>query len=498
MWINNLSVDALRRRERARNTRDTRAVLVVRVEHQRQVVAACCGRAGRTGARPGLPAAEARALFTPGQVRLVEEDPTRDAATLRGIGLWAHRFSPLVALDGADGLLVDVSGCGPVFGGEEKLLEGLMSGLKRLGFGARAAIAPTFACAWALARFGASERAIVGDGGQRAAMADLPVAALGVEAEIVRTLAEVGVERVGEVLTLPRSLLPARFGGELPLRIDRALGHAIETIEPMRPIDPVSSERVFDGPTTRMDAIEHAVRTVLDEIAEGLTRRGHGAMRVDLELGRSDLEPARVSIVLSRPSHEASHLWALVRPKIERVHLGFGVERVLGVVSRSGPSVHEQAERWRSGERRPDAEVEREGGRVLDTLVNRLGRGRVSRAELIASHSPERAFAMRCVLDSVGGAHERASGDRPTVVFERPIPVAVTALTPDGPVHRVRLGGVEHEVVCSIGPERIAPVWWVDDASTRDERDYFRVQLAGGAWVWICGVGDRWVLHGAW
>jgi len=65
-------------------------------------------------------------------------------------------------------------------------------------------------------------------------------------------------------------------------------------------------------------------------------------------------------------------------------------------------------------------------------------------------------------------------------------------------VHRVRIEGVEHVVVCSIGPERIAPVWWVDDASTREERDYFRVQLAGGAWVWICGVGDRWVLHGAW
>jgi protein ImuB len=506
--MNELTVDALRRCERRANRRDTRPVLVVHEEHQKQVVVACCARAADAGARPGLAGAQARALFGPGRVRIVPEDPQRDRRALHAIGLWAHKFSPVVALDEPDGLLLDISGCAPVFGSEENILAALLDGLTKLHFHAHAAIAPTFACAWAIARFGCGPQAIIPDGDERQALKKLPVDALGIDAGAVRALAEVGIERIGEVLDLPRSVLPSRFGDELLLRMDRALGHAIELIEPMQPTDPVTSELLFDGPTTRLDAIEHAVRMVLENLAGQLTRRGVGALRVDLELGRSDLDPAPMVIEMSRPTHDGPHLWSLVRPKLERVHLGFGVERVSGLVSRSGRCVFEQGERWREGVGRPDAEVSRLGSQLLDTLVNRLGHLRVTRGELVESHIPERAFVMRCVLEGVVSVGVRTRGLRPSVVFEQPIPIEVMTLTPDGPIRRVQLGGRDLDVVRCVGPERIAPEWWhrVGERAAGNrpplfqdgERDYFRVQIESGWWLWICACGGRWSVRGAW
>mgnify|MGYP001419708152 CR=1 FL=1 len=97
--------------------------------------------------------------------------------------------------------------------------------------------------------------------------------ALGVDGATAQKLAEVGIERVGEVLAMPRGALAARFGEGLLLRIDRALGRGIETIEAVRPVPPPAVERVFEGPTDRVEAIEHTVRGLLGEVAAELARR---------------------------------------------------------------------------------------------------------------------------------------------------------------------------------------------------------------------------------
>src|SRR5690606_37155703 len=96
--------------------------------------------------------------------------------------------------------LLDVSGCAGVFGGERRLLREEILRLRRLGFEARGAIAPTIGCAWGLARFADTPGRIVRDGGERAAIAPLPLAALRIEPEAIEALAEVGVETVGQLL----------------------------------------------------------------------------------------------------------------------------------------------------------------------------------------------------------------------------------------------------------------------------------------------------------
>lgn len=471
----------------------------------------CCERAQAAGVRAGRPLAQARALFSAAAVRLEADDPPRRRAALRSLAAWAQRFSPAVAVDDdgpgePDGLLLDVSGCERVFGGEGRLVRRARGDLARLGFRSRAAIAPTFGCACAVSRFGRDESIIVEPGSQREAMSSLPIEALRLSAETIADLAEIGIVRVEHLLDLPRSTLPARFGEELLRRLDRALGQAIETIEPVRLTPPPVVERLFDGPTAQTEAIELTVRELLTELAAALQARESGARLIEVELMRSDLPPERLTITLGRPSREVKHLWTLLRPKLERAHLGFGVEAVRVRASSIGRLPHEQAEHWRTGERASAAQMQRARDELLDTLSNRLGEQRVQRALVRESHRPERAFVMRSAVDLDVRTSERTGltpRDRPTLLFEQPLEAQVLSLTPDGPVHRVKWRGGSGAIVRSIGPECLEPEWWRTPPGRGAARDCFAVQEEGGRWLWLarerCAHDhDRWSVHGVW
>lgn len=446
-----------------------------------------------------MPLAQVRALFHGDGVRIEPHEPDRDCAALRSLAAWMQRFSPVAAVDEPDGLMLDVSGCEQALGGEDRIVHEVIERLDRLGIGSRVAIAPTFGSAWAIARFGPDHSTIVLAGEQQKVLASLPVAALRISKETVTELAAIGIERVEHLLDLPRSTLPGRFGEDLLLMLDQALGHAMETIDPVRPVPIPIAERVFEGPTDRVEAIELTVRGLLADISMELHRRESGARLLEITLARSDLPPTILSVTLGHPSRDPKHLWTLVRPKLERAHLGFGVEAVRVRVQSAGRLRHEQIE-YAPGGTRSQADTDRAFGELLDTLSNRLGTDRVLRVSTVESHLPERSFEMRPAMAETRQARELAQitlNDRPTVLFEHPLAAEVVALTPDGPVHRIRWREGDEAVISCVGPERIGSEWW---RSREKTRDCFRVQCESGRWLWLVRSLDagRWFVHGVW
>ncbi|MFG0283774.1 MAG: Y-family DNA polymerase [Phycisphaerales bacterium JB039] len=518
----------LKKRERQRRTE---AMLVVAPVGQRREVVGRCERAEGAGVRAGMTVSDARALLGAAPVRIVEHAPEREAAALAALARWAVRLVPRVAVDPPDGLLMDVTGCARLYGGEERLLSSVLGAVERLELCARGAIAPTFGAAWAVARYGecmckeawsrgrggrsrrssrggsphpsplprgAGEGAggagqvrvrggrgawIVPEASLREALAGLPTCALRIEEDVCAGLAEVGVERIGELLALPRGALPSRFGAELPLRIAQALGEAIETIEPVRPPAPLRAERLFDGPTSRWEAIELAARGLVRDLCAQLASRERGAMRLELVLERSDAPPVSLEFQLAGPSRERRHLWSLLRPKLERANLGFGVERMELVARASAPIAHRQSQRWRD-DGAESRQRERQLAELIDGLSSRLGAQRVLRAEIVESHMPERAQRLIPALRQRrrGVASQVASGDRPTMLLAQPEPVRVMTVAPDGPVLRVRWRSEELRIETSVGPERIGGEWW---RGREPERDYFKLQDARGRWLWV-------------
>ncbi len=477
-------------------------VLLCETLHNAQRIAHACESARRAGVRPGMTLAHARALLDGGACVVEEFDAAADAAMLRRLAVWAMRYSPVVAPDPPDGLLIDITGTQRLFGGEKPLLARIVRDLHRGGFHAMAASASNIGCAWAVARCGEKPIAMVPRGGEREALAPLSVRGLRIDTETIEALDELELGWIGQLLVLPRRDLAARYGLALIRRIDQALGRASETIDPVRTRPVPQVEREFDGPVTQIEAIEITVRELLQPLCDLMRTQERGIRRLMVTLHRVDAHPRtqHAMITLSAPNRDRRHLWSLLAPKVERLHMGFGVERVTLTVMRSAKLPHAQIERWPGAV--SDAMTAGALGELLDTLAGRLGEDRLLRAQVVESHLAECA----CRMVAVASAPAAGSGltprvteaDRPTLLLPRPLPLDVETSF-ERPA-RVRWRGEALEVIACVGPERITEPWWNRVDAQATTRDYFCAQDERGRWLWLyrCHATGRWFLHGAW
>ena len=156
-------------------------------------------------------------------IEALEEDAEADAALLESIAEWCLRYTPLVACDAPDGLLLDISGCTHLYGGEDALVADLSGRLEAAGFAYRLAMAGSIGAAWAAAHYG-EPASYAMRRGTRAAVAAAARRAAARRRDTIAALARVGFKRIGDIVDLPRAPLTARFGAELLRQLDRALG----------------------------------------------------------------------------------------------------------------------------------------------------------------------------------------------------------------------------------------------------------------------------------
>lgn len=391
---------------------------------------------------------------------------------------------------------------------------------------------PPRACAWGSdCDFDFAERILVVPEGQTSAyLAPLPPAALRLDPHVVDLLEAVGVRSIGDLLMLPRSSLPSRFGAQLVRRIAQALGEVFESLSPLRSEPPPDAGRGFDGAVCDSQVIESTAAELLGEVLERVLRVGRAIRRLDCMLYSEYAPPQVLPIWLSRGSRNARHMLDLLRPRLEqalargvaaaavamrqeRAHLEIlpDEEAIAGFVGVRLAATETSV--WHAGqadlfESCDAGDVERLGS-LVDRLVNRLGAAAVARAERLDDYQPERAFryvpTLERGLDSAqAGADESAASgtavytplqERPLRLLERPQAIRVTAIVPDGPPTWFYHAGREYAVTQAWGPERIETGWW---RGPDVRRDYFRVQVESGEQFWLfrSTADASWYLHG--
>ncbi len=472
-----------------------------------EVLTAVDDAAERLGLSPGLALAQARAMHP--AIDAIEEDAAADAALLEQIADWCLRYTPLVACDPPDGLLLDISGCAHLYGGEDALAADLSGRLEKAGFAYRIAIAGTIGAAWAAAHFGQPGSHACGS--ERDLLGPLPLAALRLDADTVAALARVGLKRIGDVIDLPRSPLAARFGSELLRQLDRALGHEHEPLNPRLPVAPYVAEQRFAEPIAREDDVLASVARLAARLKLALDRRGDGARRIELTLFRTDGALRRIAAGCSRPLRDAQDIRALFTERLaalaDTLDPGFGFDMARLSVEVAEPCPPEQIG---IGGTDDGAELDR----LVDRLSARLGTRRVRRPIAQDSHIPEIAGACMPAQMAVGEPgwealrRYRAEAElapRPLRLLARPEPIEAVAGVPDGPPLRFRWRRALHEVVAADGPERIEGAWWSEHGGPA--RDYFRVEDKTGLRFWLFRAGlyrdlaqgaaaPSWFLHG--
>ena len=393
---------------------------------------------------------------------------------LAALALWAQAFTPLTAPDPPDGVMLDITGCAHLFGGEEGLQARLPG---------RAAIADTPAAAWALARY-------------EGALLDLPVAALRLAPESVAKLRRIGVRSIGQLVKLPRAGLVAGYGAQVALRLAQCLG---EAPEPVRFITPPPEWREVEHhaePLLAPAQLQAALARLTTALCARLEGACLGATALTARFFRVDRAVPAARLAFAAPCRDEVQIARLLKEKLNQIDPGFGIE-ALALEAVTEPLAFTQRSAL---EETPDYSA------ALNTLLNRLGADRLWRAAAQESHIPE--YAARPAPVTACPEWARPLHPRPLRLLAHPEPITVLAPVPDDPPLRFIWHGVAHRVARATGPERIARDWWAHAYDpTRPEvekiRDYYAVEDLAGARFWLFRAGlhegvavPRWYLHG--
>lgn len=459
------------------------------------------------GLRPGLALTDARARV--GELETFDADPEGDLAALKSLALWCARYTPWSGFDAsASGVWLEITGAAHLFGGERMMLEDLGERLGVFGYAHSLAVADTPGAAWAVARYRRGDVQIVPSGEQKAALVDLPVAALRLAGKTVEGLHRLGLRNVRDLLNAPRAPLVSRFGAEPIHRLDQALGEVNEAIPPLRPTPQFRARMAFVEPIAQTDDVIEALAQLLGAVCRQLLQAGLGARRLCLTCCRVDGTTQERTIGTSRAGRDPEPLARLFREKIDGLDAGFGIEAMILSVAATDPLASEQDEMASSAGRDQDQAL----GHLVDRLGNRFGPERVRHLQRQARHAPERAS--RTVSALVPSKPADVMGDnapaapRPLRLLPWPDPIDVIAPVPDAPPLLFHWRHRPHRIIRADGPERITPEWWREDPellniSTERIRDYYRVEDTDGQRFWVFRAGfyrpgqaPKWYLHG--
>jgi protein ImuB len=459
------------------------ALVTIRREGQRVVIAAACPAARALGLHSGMPLTQARVMVPGLDIR--PADPGGDAADLDRFARHAARhWTPLVMTAPGEGLWLDIGASVHLFGGEERFARRVLRLCRRLGLTARIAVAGTAAAAYALAKCAAEPLTLCPPGREAEAIAPLPLSSLRIDPGTEDAARRLGIETIGALASLPRAPLIRRFGTEIAARLDEALGRAAEPLDPVQIAEPTSVILRLAEPIATAKAIEQVLTDLVAAFVALLEGRGMASRSIALVATRVDGTEQRLEIGTAAPTRDPVHLRRLLAMKIERIEPGFGIEAMRLIGRRVQPLAPRVIDSELSGcPPAPDLAP------LIDRLATRLGERRLFRISAVESNVPERSCKPAPPLASPAPWHD--CWPRPARLLSPPERIDnVVALLPDGAPRRFTWRGKSYRVRRADGPERIYGEWWRHAAETDAVRDYYQVEDEAGARFWLYRRGD--------
>lgn len=506
LWFPFLSTDRARRAMNRSVTPDDRPFVLVEKDRGALRIAALDPVAARAGLSIGMALTEARGLWP--NLEVVEAAPEADAALLHRAAEIGDMFTPLVALHGRDGLILDITGCSYLLGGEGNLAHRAHRKMAGLGLTSCVAVASTPHAAWAFARY--RRNTIAKSGEEEAIARALPITALDQDTGTNLALSRAGFRTLGELADRPSSMLTARFGAGLTDALRRVLGREDIRITPLRPAPEIVSETHFPEPMGLMDSLLAMLERLTKNIVAALEKRGAGGRAFEASFFRSDGVVRRITVETAQGTRDVQSLMRLIRLKLDALadplDPGFGFDALRLAVLRSEPLAERQSTLDGGVAHQTEA---RDIAALVDRLTARFGRENVQRLIARETHDPVRAAGSVAYLSHHATAplpvlEAGQPPARPLTLFEPPHWIEAIAEVPDGPPLRFRWRRVLHEVARAEGPERIAPEWWRFGNNAPATRDYYRIENAQGHRFWVFREGfyedsnarPRWFLHG--
>ncbi|QEC74711.1 Y-family DNA polymerase [Mucilaginibacter ginsenosidivorax] len=470
-----------------------KAYVFAEPDHGRMLITALTDEARKYGVIEGMTVADARVIAP--DLQVFDGKTGRNTKLLTGLAEWCLRYTPLVQLDPPDGLLLDVTGCTHLKGGEKAYLQDITNRLKILGYDVRPAIADTIGAAWGVARCG-TDKMIIPEGEHRTALMPLPPAALRLPSDQLLKLRNLGLHQISSFIYMPDSVLRRRFGKNMILRLNQARGLEVEYLFPLKePVPYTERLECLEAIKTR-PTIEIALHNLLERLCKRLYGEGLGLRSATLTWYRVDGKNGHITIGTNHASNRVQHLFKLFFIHLDNVAPGLGIELFTLDAGQTEPVSDKQSELWSAKGTLGSEEV----AELLDRVAVRIGTKHINRYLPGEHYWPERTPEANTNLKKKPESDWRTDKPRPMQLLDKPERITAMALTPDYPPKQFSWQGRLHVIVAADGPERIEREWWLEPG---EHRDYYIAEDEDGKRYWLFRSGhynaennQHWYLHG--
>ncbi|HEX4153362.1 MAG TPA: DNA polymerase Y family protein [Steroidobacteraceae bacterium] len=417
-------------------------------------------------------------------------EPQSAPLSLERLCLHAQRFTPWVSIEPPNALLLEIRGSVKLFGSLAALgadIDAVWSGLK---LRAQSSTAPSTLAALWLARAG--QKAVLEDPGSLAGcLAKLSVACTSWDPGRLHTLRTMGVNRIGELMRLPRAGIARRLGADALLDLDIAL---MRQAAPRRAF--AARERFHERCDFEMEVetvayLQTALGPLIERCARFLRERQAGVEALELKLDHRTQPITRIRLGLASVTGDPRRLADVSMHKLARLELAAPVR---SLELKSGPLRPLSTDSFDVFACLGGAGGRDTAPQLVERLRARLGEQAVYGICPVPEHRPEVAWQRVQSLSAKGTMRVGRQTPPPRIDVQgmpRPIwllnePARLRA--PD--VERLRQSRSLLE-----GPERIESGWWDGKDVTRD---YYIVRQSGGTRLWIFQErrSRRWFVHG--
>ncbi len=437
------------------------------------------------GLRVGMPLAHAKAI-APHITHHLHDEHEASVAFAK-LAQSALRFSPQVAIMGF-GLLINITGCAHLFGGEELMLATMSDFFLSLGFITTVAIAPYPRLAKALAHF--APGTICNKEDSKAIIKTLPIDALFAAEEIVTALDDLAIATLDELLRLPRKKLAARFGLAFLHNLDQLMGAIHEPPTYLAEEPQFLLREPFSLPVRTHEQLMQASAHVLTRMLEQLVAHNLALHRFTISFIDIFKKTTTISIEAAQPHNDFAAWYSLLVLKTETVRINQGIDAL---------SMHAiqvtKAQAFQRSFTKQDEPLTIELAHITDQLKSRLGQQSIYNLRILDHHLPEQAVEKNHHLTTTS-SHQQKLPPRPVRLLKKPLPISAISLLPDNPPKKIMWQQRSLNVLHASGPERIEAPWWLSQQEL--PRDYYAIEDDRGKrlWIYSTGMPKQWFIHG--
>lgn len=404
----------------------------------------------------------------------------------------ATAFSPDIER-ASDAVFLEVGDLRRLYPTEQALTAALLVTTSEVGVEAAVAIANDKAVARVAARGlhlcrRAGKATLLVAGGEKAALASLPIAALAPPPELLQRLESWGLRTVGELASLPRPQVVTRLGAAGAVLHRLACGDSHELLHKTPPPSEIREEQALLDALDNLEPLFFVLRGLVDRLTARLRARSQACGHLELRLSLAPRGEEVRQIAVAAPTQQAAPLLTLLRVALESQPPPGTVERLTLITTPTTPR-QLQLDLFA-----PPGPAPERLATTLARLEALCGSGRVGRPVVPDSHVPGAATVSRFAPPATAVV-ETESPAAPlmlaTRVLRPPRPIVVQRR--DGALCEVRLepsskAAQPRGVRRTGGPYRLSDV--------RGARDYYDVELNEGELLRLYHdlVADRWFL----